>query len=96
MTTKFISIQEAIKQGKGKVAVRGWIFRERGSNKMKFIVLRDSTEIIQCVLNRGGFEKQWEDIDKLQIEASLEIEGLGAKGIQEIRKALGEFGITLK
>jgi len=26
----------------------------------------------------------------------LEIEGLGSKGIQEIRKALGEFGITLK
>lgn len=26
----------------------------------------------------------------------LEIEGLGGKGIQEIRKALGEFGITLK
>ena len=26
----------------------------------------------------------------------LEIEGLGTKGIQEIRKALGEFGITLK
>ncbi|MFH1473006.1 MAG: DNA-directed RNA polymerase subunit alpha [bacterium] len=26
----------------------------------------------------------------------LEIEGLGAKGIQEIRKALGEYGITLK
>lgn len=26
----------------------------------------------------------------------LEFDGLGAKGIQEIRKALGEFGITLK
>jgi DNA-directed RNA polymerase subunit alpha len=26
----------------------------------------------------------------------LEIEGLGSKGIQEIRKALGEFGIALK
>lgn len=26
----------------------------------------------------------------------LELEGLGAKGVQEIRKALGEFGITLK
>ena len=26
----------------------------------------------------------------------LEVEGLGAKGIQEIRKALGEFGIMLK
>lgn len=29
-------------------------------------------------------------------EDLLAIEGLGAKGIQEIRKALGEFGITLK
>lgn len=26
----------------------------------------------------------------------LEIEGLGSKGVQEIKKALGEFGITLK
>ena len=26
----------------------------------------------------------------------LEIDGLGAKGIQEIKKALGEFGIILK
>ncbi len=26
----------------------------------------------------------------------MEIEGLGAKGIQEIRKALSEFGIALK
>ena len=26
----------------------------------------------------------------------FEIDGLGAKGIQEIKKALGEFGITLK
>jgi DNA-directed RNA polymerase subunit alpha len=29
-------------------------------------------------------------------EDLLEVSGLGAKGIQEIRKALGEFGITLK
>ena len=72
---KFISISEAIKQKEGKVAVRGWIYRERGSNKMKFLVIRDSSEIIQCVLNREKFEKQWEEIDKLQIESSLEIIG---------------------
>ncbi len=29
-------------------------------------------------------------------EDLLEVEGIGEKGIQEIRKALGEFGITLK
>jgi asparaginyl-tRNA synthetase len=90
MTIKFISVKEAIKQGKGKVAVRGWIFRERGSNKMKFIVLRDSSEIIQCVLNRENFESQWEDIDKLQIEASLEIEGT----IKEDKRAPTGFEIN--
>lgn len=73
---KFISISDAIKKGKGKVAVRGWIHRERGSNKFKFMILRDSTNIIQCILSRKKFENKWEKIDKLQIEASLEIEGI--------------------
>ncbi len=75
MTEEFISIQEAMKRGAGKVAVRGWVYRERGSNKLKFIVLRDSSNIIQCVLSKEDFEKQWDEIDKLQIEASLEVIG---------------------
>ena len=73
--TKYISIQDAMKQGKGKVALRGWIYRERGSNKLKFVTLRDSSNIIQCVFDRAKFEAQWKDIDKLQVEAALEIEG---------------------
>jgi len=72
---KFISIQQAIKKARGKVAVRGWIYRERGSNNLKFIVLRDSTDIVQCVLSKEKFKNQWEDIDRLQIESSLEIFG---------------------
>lgn len=72
---EFISIAEAMKKGHGKVAVRGWVYRERGSNALKFIVLRDSTNIIQCVLEKKGFEEQWDVIDKVQIEASVEIEG---------------------
>jgi asparaginyl-tRNA synthetase len=73
----FISIKEAIENAKKqkKVAVRGWVHRERGSNAMKFIVLRDSSNIIQCVLERKNFEKQWGDIDKIKIESSLEIFG---------------------
>ena len=72
---KFISIQDAIKKGKGKVGVRGWVYRERGSNKMKFLVLRDSSNIIQCVLKKENFEAQWSEIDKLKIESSVELEG---------------------
>ncbi|MBI2662303.1 asparagine--tRNA ligase [Candidatus Woesearchaeota archaeon] len=72
---KYILIQDAMKQGKGRVAIRGWIYRERGSNKLKFVTLRDSSNIIQCVFDRQKFAAQWNDIDKLQVEAALEIEG---------------------
>src|SRR3989344_2317833 len=71
----FISIQEAISKGKGKVSVRGWTHRERGSNKLKFLVLRDSTNLLQCVFKRELFEKQWEEVDHLQVESSLELTG---------------------
>jgi len=71
----FISIQHAIEKGSGRVGVRGWVHRERGSNKRKFIVLRDSSNIIQCVLKRESFEKQWKDIDRILVESSVEIFG---------------------
>lgn len=76
MDAKFISIKEAMKKGKGKVAVRGWVYRERGSNKIRFIVLRDSTDIVQCVLKKEDFsEEVWDKIDKLKIESSVEFVG---------------------
>ncbi len=74
--TKYLSIQEAMDQGKDTVSIRGWIYRERGSNKLKFAVLRDSTNIIQCVFERKDWEEKWEEIDHLQVEASLEITGV--------------------
>jgi len=76
MEAKYISISEAMKKGSGKVALHGWVYRERGSNKMKFLVLRDSTNTIQCVLKKEIFsEEVWEQIDKLKIESSVELSG---------------------
>jgi asparaginyl-tRNA synthetase len=74
--SEFTTIQEAMKKGNGQVAVHGWVYRERGSNKMKFIVLRDSTNIIQCVIKREKFDDaKFAEADKLQIEASVEFKG---------------------
>jgi len=92
MTSKFISIQEAINKKKGEVAVRGWVHRERGSNAMKFIVLRDSSNIIQCVFEKKNFEKQWNEIDKIKIESSVEIIG----EIKEDKRAPTGFEIQVK
>ncbi len=90
---KFISIQEAIKKGKGKVDIRGWVYRERGSNKLKFIVLRDSTNIIQCVIDKNTVgDEKFKEADKLQIEASMEIEG----EIKEDKRAPTGYEIVVK
>ncbi len=91
MTEKFISIEEAMKKKSGRVAVRGWIHRERGSNELKFLVIRDSSDIIQCVLKKENFKKQWATIDKLQVEASVEIVG----DIKEDKRAPTGYEISV-
>ena len=41
-------VQDGLHDGQ-TVELKGWIKRTRGSNKMRFVVLRDSTGDIQCV-----------------------------------------------
>jgi asparaginyl-tRNA synthetase len=73
---KAISIDEAIKKKKGQVTIHGWVHRERGSSKFKFIVLRDPENIIQCVIKKEDVgDKQFEIADKLQVETSIELTG---------------------
>ena len=73
---KYITIKEAMDKGSGDVSVRGCVHRERGSSKMKFVVLRDTSEIIQCIFKRDSFDDRWDAIDKLQVEASMTIVGV--------------------
>ncbi len=73
---EFISIKGAMRQGSGKVKIRGWVYRERKSNKMGFIVVRDSSNIIQCVVDKDHVgDESWQDVERLLIESSVEIEG---------------------
>lgn len=72
----FLTIEDAMKRGSGHVFVRGWIYRERGSSSVKFIVLRDGTNILQCVIKKEVVgDAKFAEADKLQVEASLEIHG---------------------
>ncbi len=72
----YLSIKEAMQQGNGSVSIHGWVWRERGSNQLKFLVLRDSTNIIQCVIEKKVVgEEKFAVADKIQIEASIEVHG---------------------
>lgn len=73
---EYLSIKKAMDKGKGQVSIRGWVHRERGSKKLKFIVLRDSSDIIQCVFEKEKLgEEKFEVVDKVQVETSMTITG---------------------
>jgi asparaginyl-tRNA synthetase len=76
MAKKFLSITEAMKKASGKVNIRGWVYRERGSSKLKFIVLRDAETTIQCVIEKAKLgDEKFKIADKLQVETSMEVTG---------------------
>ena len=56
--------------------IRGWAYRSRASAKTAFIVLRDSTGIVQCVASRDNFtEEKFKQISSITLESSLSIRG---------------------
>jgi len=58
------------------VDLKGWVHRSRGSNKMRFVVLRDSTGTIQCVVKRDVVgDQMFEDVKSSLIESSLIFRG---------------------
>ena len=60
-----------------EVELKGWIHRSRGSNKIRFVVLRDSTGTIQCVVKRDSVGDEIFDAMKdALIESSVIICGL--------------------
>ena len=59
-----------------EVLLRGWIHRTRGSKSIRFVVLRDSTGTVQCVLKRAVIgDDNFEEISAALIESSVELSG---------------------
>ena len=63
-----------------EISVRGWIYRTRSSGKLAFIVLRDSTDSIQCTVSkRNVSELSFSDARKALIESSVVVRGIPTK-----------------
>lgn len=72
---QFYSISEIIGKKPEIVCLKGWIYRIRKLKDKIFIVVRDSTGIIQCVFEKRKFNNLWNRLDKLSIESSLKLCG---------------------
>jgi len=69
-----------------EVALRGWVYRKRDQKEMVFLVLRDSTGIIQLAC------KEIEEARKATIESSIQVSGI----VKEDKRAPGGFEIQVK
>ncbi len=71
----FKAIEEVLtpKSHGKKASIRGWVYRKRDQKKLIFLVIRDSTDIIQVVIKKGS--KAWKDAQKITIESSCELTG---------------------
>ena len=68
-------VQDGLHDGQ-TVELKGWIKRTRGSNKMRFVVLRDSTGDIQCVGKKDVIgEESFEALKEALIESSVILTG---------------------
>ncbi len=59
-----------------EVTLSGWLYNKRSSGKIKFLLLRDGSGLLQCVYFKGNVsEEVFEEADKLGQESSIEVVG---------------------
>ncbi|MCM2277724.1 MAG: asparagine--tRNA ligase [Oligoflexia bacterium] len=77
MTSTRFYIENASKFDGQVVTIRGWVYNKRSSGKIKFLVLRDGTGLMQGVLFKGECsEEAFNDFKKLTQESSVEATGV--------------------
>jgi asparaginyl-tRNA synthetase len=69
---------EELKGHVGKeVTLKGWVYNKRDSGKVRFVLLRDGTGILQCVFVGTEIDKETYDLaDSLNQEAVVEVSGI--------------------
>ncbi|MEM0140735.1 MAG: asparagine--tRNA ligase [Thermoplasmatales archaeon] len=63
-----------------QVTIRGWVYRARESGSLVFLVIRDSTNIIQVVVEKNSVNSEEFDLArKATVESSVEVTGICMK-----------------
>jgi len=73
-----------------KVTIRGWVYRKREGKELVFLVIRDSTGVIQCTVKKTS--PCWNEALRLTIESSLTLEGTA----KQDKRAPGGYEISIE
>lgn len=75
-----------------EILLKGWLYNKRSKGKIHFLLVRDGTGIIQCVMSEGEVsEDVFNTYDKLTQESSLEVKGK----VKEDKRAPGGYELEL-
>ncbi|MCC6398972.1 MAG: asparagine--tRNA ligase [Bacteroidetes bacterium] len=70
------------------VTLRGWLYNKRSSGKIRFLVMRDGTGLVQGVMAKGTApEEAFNDFDALTQESSFEMTGV----VRQEKRAPGGY-----
>ncbi|MGQ9534743.1 MAG: asparagine--tRNA ligase [bacterium] len=74
-----------------EVEIKGWLYNKRSSGRVRFLLIRDGTGIIQSVISQGEADKRiFETADKITQESSLIIKGI----VRQDKRAPGGYEIV--
>ena len=77
---KTVLIKDIAKYVDTEVTLQGWLYNKRSSGKLRFLLLRDGTETIQCVVFKGDVsEESFQVADAIQQESSCQVSGIVKK-----------------
>ncbi len=75
-----IKIQDVARYEGQEVTLKGWLYNKRSSGKLRFLLVRDGSATIQCVVFKGAVsEEVFENATALTQESSLTVTGTVAK-----------------
>ncbi len=93
MKPPITTVRELGKYAGQSVTLRGWVYSKRSSGKVKFLMFRDGSGIVQFVLVTGQTPSNaMEDFEKLTQETSLIVTGK----VRENARAKGGFELDLE
>ena len=76
MSYPWVYIEDISKHDGEKIEIRGWLYNKRHSGKLYFLLVRDGTDAIQCVVFKPSVsEKIFEAAEKLTQESSVIVRG---------------------
>ncbi len=73
-----------------EITLEGWLYNKRSSGKVKFLILRDGTGIVQCIVFKGNVnEETFERAEHISQESAVRIVGT----VKEEKRAPGGYEI---